>query len=103
MSETSGNIPFEQAISASDASQPKPVLWKKCLQSSIGISLVVVVLTALILWLVNPPIVHRKRESDIEKRAPDPVKILVWSLIAGVVTLGGPFVYKWIGVQKPPK
>lgn len=87
---------FSQAIKQEDAIRPKNTFIKKLLLSSVGISILTVLVSMLILWLINPPMVHKKSENEIEKSSPSFVYILIWSIIAGVIVFGGPWVYLWI-------
>lgn len=94
-------VGFRKMLEEDSAKKPAKKV-SKWLLSSVGVSLCTVILVALILWIINPPMVQKKTESDIEKVRPSAVKIIVWSLLAGTLVFIGPFIVKWI-VEKGKK
>lgn len=90
---------FQYALQAHDAMKPRSALWQKWLWSSVGVSVVVMVLSAVLLYAINPPMVQSKAANDLETPNRDFGKIAGWSLAAGVVVLVGPLVYKWVNKE----
>ena len=56
--------------------------------SPLCISVLVGLLSVFVLYLLNPPMVQRQRQSDIEKQSPDTLKVIAWGAAAFGATYG---------------
>ena len=60
--------------------------FQQFLSSSVGQSVLAFIITVILLYIINPPMIQTKTDSDIEKSVRSMKKIFVWALIVGILT-----------------
>jgi hypothetical protein len=88
---TNARQAFEQAVNP-----PQPVSttassaerWQRIVMSVWGQALIGSLIVMVVLFVLNPPMVQSKKNSDIEKPQRDIRKILIWSgITAGLIVV----------------
>ena len=80
-----------------------PTFFQKCLQNKIVVAVAVAVLTAVLLTVINPPMVHDAPKDAVSVPGRSMKKVLMWSTAAGGLTLLVPMCIKWYGASKPAR
>lgn len=89
---------FEEAV---NPPVPTPKGFRQTAQriasSNVGLALIGGLLTMIMLYVINPPMVQTKSaQGDLERPRRNPAKIFAWSTVSGVVILLAPGVIKFI-------
>ena len=91
---TNARQAFQQAVNppqpSTNTSQER---WQKWAASSVFQAFVGALFISVFLWILNPPMVQSKKNSDIEHPQKDGRKILAWGAITAVLILVLPPLY----------
>jgi hypothetical protein len=77
----------------------KKVVIETCKTKGV-VALLVFFIVSIIMAIINPPIVHKKKENELDTPKTSVTKILSWGLVAGFIAFVIPIFMPWAKKQK---